>query len=206
MGTVLSLFQTPVDTTAAKSWARGLLAPSKSVREPRGLAAWGGFGDLRRHALPKGDAAVRVWNGFGITNLIGVVLRSKGGVWTATRLIGGFDDPKHPSRKVVYPAPVGGWPAFWRRAEALKVWSLPDESALPQKDRKWVNDGFSTLVETARDGRYRAYAYDNPEFQTQWPEAGRIMALNRLTDAAFPFPKKPKAGKGTTEARRRTSS
>lgn len=170
---------------APNSWAHVLLREKRSVRDPLGLAAWGGFGDLRKHRLPEGDEEVRVWGGFGITNLQGLILRKAAGKWTATRLIGGIPGTSSKSRKTLYPAPKSGWPTFWRKAEEFGLWTLPDDSTLPQKERKWVLDGFSYLVELQRGGTYRTYAYDNPELQ-KWPEAKQMVAIDRLLGREFP--------------------
>ena len=195
LGGMLFVLQVPTVEIAKGSWANDLLKDAGNVRLPRGLAAWGGFGDLRKHRLPKGDAEVRVWGGFGLTNLGGTILRRKGGVWTAVRLIGGVPGTRFPSKKATYTAPKEGWPVFWRKMDALHLWTLPDESTLPQKDRHTVFDGFSYLVETQRDGRYRAYAYANPEFQKQWPEAAKMVSLAKLLETAFPpVEKGPSAG------------
>jgi hypothetical protein len=182
---MLLLLQAPQVVIAPNSWARKLLVERKSVREPLGLAAWGGFGDLRKHLLPLGDEQVRVWRGFGITNLQGLILQKRAGKWTAVRLIGGIPGTRFKSRKTLYPDPKSGWPVFWSRAEALGLWSLPDDSTLPDKNRKFVMDGFSDLVELQRGGTYRAYVYDNPELQT-WAEAKRMVEINRLLGEEFP--------------------
>lgn len=185
---MLFLLQIPTVEIARDSWAGAVLKDAGNVRTPRGLAAWGGFGDLRRHRLPVGDAEVRVWGGFGLGDLQGTILRRKGGVWTAVRLAGGFPGTRFRSRKAAYAAPKGGWPLFWRKAEAFGIWSLPDETAWPASKRARVDDGIAYLVEAQRDGRYRAYAYDNPASQTGWPEAARMARLARLLEIAFPMP------------------
>ena len=188
MGPMLVMLQAPKVEIARDSWAGAVLENAGDVRGPRGLAAWGGFGGLGQHRLPAGDAEVRVWGGFGLGNLEGTILRRKGSVWTAVRLVGAYPGTRSRPRKVAYAAPKGGWPAFWRKAEAFGIWSLPDESTLPQAKRMGIDDGISYLVETQRDGRYRAYAYNNPALQTGWPEAARMARLAWLLELSFPLP------------------
>ena len=140
-----------------------------------------GFPDLRKRLLPVGDVEVRYWGGFA-WGTRGLVFQRRAGVWSATKVMtrGG-----EKARRL--PAPKSGWPAFWRRAEGLGIWTLPDEAEI--KDRKGyakIFDGYSTLVETQRKGMYRAYGYDNPTHQTDWRYAKPMAALDRLIRAEFP--------------------
>jgi hypothetical protein len=74
------------------------------------------------------------------------------------------------------------WGRVLRRAEAEGLWTLPDESALPD-DGTLTLDGWSVTVEL-RDGRtYRAYQYDNPRADSPRPEARRALRIAEAMSA-----------------------
>jgi hypothetical protein len=56
------------------------------------------------------------------------------------------------------------WTALLARLEAHRVWSLPDESELPQLNTV-VNDGVGLVVEAWDGRRYRSYHFSNPDLQ-----------------------------------------
>jgi hypothetical protein len=61
------------------------------------------------------------------------------------------------------------------KAEALGLWSLPDQASLPG-DSIFVTDGWGMSVELRDGKRYRAYSYSNPQAHA-WPEAKRAEAI-----------------------------
>ncbi|RYG33668.1 hypothetical protein EON81_17630 [bacterium] len=182
---LLALQQPKIESVRVNELYYGKRSDRTSVL---GRAALSGYGDLRKHRLPIGDEEVRVWGGFGTTLIQGVVLRKKGSRWTAIRLLSAPKKPTHWGLTKTYQMPRSGWPRFWKLAEHQEIFTLPDESELPQKGKKQVLDGFSFLVEIQRKGRYRAYFYSNPKFQTQWPQAKRILEIDALLDREFIHP------------------
>lgn len=72
------------------------------------------------------------------------------------------------------------WRAVLRRAEAERLWTLPDESTLPA-DGISVLDGWTITVELRDGSRYRAYHYSNPDSH-RWPEAAQATRLARTLD------------------------
>lgn len=190
---MLLLLQTPTVDLPMSTLAYNFLLDADTLQTPRGLAKGAGLPDLRKTPLPKGDEEVRVWSGFGIARLTGLILRKRGTVWTAVRLVGGFPDEEKSSTKTMLQPPKEGWAAFLSEAAALGLWTLPDESVLPQEKRVAVLDGIGYVVELQREGRYRAYAYSNPQLQPQWPEAAKLSALANLLADAFPPPSPPQS-------------
>lgn len=61
------------------------------------------------------------------------------------------------------------WGSVLLEAEAAGLWTLPDESLLPQSNIMTL-DGWGITVELRDGPRYRAYSYGNPDNKT-WPEA-----------------------------------
>lgn len=142
--------------------------------------------DLRVTPLPKGDEEIRLWSGGWHSISWVLMLRKTGGTWTAERLFWGGGDEYDPDWTIPYAAPVSGWPTFWRTADELGLRTLPDDSRLPQKLRVEVDDGMQVVVEVQAKGTYRAYRYDNPQWQVAWPEARRMTRLFELTEKEFP--------------------
>lgn len=185
---LLLALQTPIVEMPSESWSGYFYGSVKERQTILGRANLSGYADLRKHLLPKGDEEVRIWMGFGITYLQGMILRKKAEKWSATRLLSALPNRPKSRWAKAYVAPKSGWATFLTKAETLGLWTLPDDSTLPQKDRKEVMDGFSYVVEIQREGKYRAYQYDNPEYQTQWPESKRILAIGKLLEQEFPHP------------------
>jgi len=183
---MLAVLQAPQVDVPPNSFALVSYGAPKDRQTILGRAAAGGYGDLRQKLLPTGDAEIRVWGGFGTTFLQGTILRRVKGTWIAVRLLSETHNGKRRDWTKVYTGPKAGWPTFWSRAESLGIWTLPDDSTLPQEGRQTTKDGYSIIVETQRAGKYRVYAYNNPKLQTQWPTAARIMAIGKLLGAEFP--------------------
>ena len=182
------LIQAPIVELPKASWPEGFFGGRRDRQSIVGRAAIGGYGNLQKHLLPPADEEVRVWGGFGLSFLQAVILRREAGKWTAVRLLSAIPGTSKAGWKKRYAAPKSGWPVFWKKAEALGIWTLPDDSTLPQKYAQHVFDGYSYVVEIQRGGRYRAYRYANPDSQKHWPEAKRMVLLDRLLEREFPHP------------------
>lgn len=162
-----------------------LLVP-KAVWEPIFFGSPGGIRaraklsklpDLREIVLPPGDVEVRLWEGFGLSPLQGIVLKRSGEQWMANWILP-VDLVVNASAtnaytKVLAP-PQSRWEGLWRRLVENGLLTLPDSSTF--KDEQSVLDGVSYVVEINQDKTYRTYEYGNPRYQP-WPEARAILAL-----------------------------
>jgi len=121
-----------------------------------------GLKSLRTDPLPNGDFEVRVWHGFGLTPLEGFVLRRTGDQWSASFLKG--VTPNAPPNELIQtlPEPKSGWGGCWRRLDDAGLFTLPDATAI--HCLAGVNDGAGYVVELNRDGVYRTYMYENPDY------------------------------------------
>jgi hypothetical protein len=130
-----------------------------------------GWVPLRLKNVADGSMEIRVWQGFGLTPLEGVLLRRDGDTWS------GFHAKDGKSLQARQLTPRSDWQAHWRQMEALGILTLPDASALPNEEL--FLDGLAIVVEFS-DGRvYRTYHYGNPDHQ-QWPEARKIIQIVNL--------------------------
>src|SRR5262245_4998535 len=125
-----------------------------------------GWTPLRQVEIPNGSIEVRLWSGFGLSGLDGLLLRRDGNQWLGLYTSNGVK-----AREV---HPKTSWNALWKRVEALGILTLPDSSTLPGE--QMVLDGISYVVEI-NDGKvYRTYYYGNPQYQV-WPEAENIIEI-----------------------------
>ena len=186
---MILLQQTPLLELPKATWVGTFFGDASDRQSIVGRAALSGYGDLRKHLLPKHNEEVRVWGGFGLTYLQATIFRKKDGVWTATRLLSALPNTSRKDWTKVYAQPKSGWPTFWKKAEELGVWTLPDDSTIALAPGRGTLDGFSYVVELQRDGRYRTYTYMNPNVLPVGPEARSMIDLDRLIQAEFPRPK-----------------
>jgi hypothetical protein len=82
------------------------------------------------------------------------------------------------------------WRAVLERAEALGLWTLPDQWSLPY-DGMQVTDGWSIVVELRDGSRYRAYHYNNPDARKPSPEAASAVAIRATLGAIDSLRKTP---------------
>ena len=118
--------------------------------------------NLRAAALPKDDLETRVWMGFGLTALRGLILKRSAGQWTGIHVQG--IHPRLASRdyQKTLQTPKSGWDECWRRLVNEGILTLPDARSINCEGG--ALDGISYVVETNLDNTYRTYMYDNPQF------------------------------------------
>ena len=151
----------------------------KAINERARIA---NLGDLRSVTLTGSDLEVRVWVGFGLVPLEGIIVKRNNGTWSATHLRS--VDPRLPRHRYqqALPPPKSGWENFWERLTSEGVLTLPDDSQLEDKVR--ATDGQSFVVEINTDKSYRTYRYSNPHLQ-KWPEARRMTNIANIIFQEF---------------------
>ena len=151
----------------------------ESINERAGVAR---LANLRTVSLPKDDLEVRVWVGFGLTALEGLVLKRAKGQWSATHLEGIHRRLPEGEYQKLLQAPESGWEAVWRRLVGAGVLTLPDAAAAGCS--AGVNDGMSYVVEVNKDRVYRTYMYDNPN-HAKCDEAKRMLKVGEIIAEEF---------------------
>lgn len=134
--------------------------------------------NLRQVSLQGDELEVRIWAGFGLGRLRGVVLRRSAAGWIGLHL----EPPEERNTGAREITPRGGWDALWARIEREGLLVLPDSATL--KPGPKVADGICYVVEINRKGTYRAYHYCNPSDQ-YWPEGHRFLRIARALDTRF---------------------
>lgn len=133
--------------------------------------------DLRKLVLTGGDLEIRIWIGFGISELEGFIIRRSNNKWSAFNIKG--IDPRLGRKNplITFLTPKSGWEIFWNRLKDEGVLILPDASEL--KDEAVIKDGVSYVVEINTNKTYRTYHYSNPEYQG-WKEAKHIIKIGGI--------------------------
>jgi hypothetical protein len=151
----------------------------ESINERAGVAR---LANLRTISLPKDDLEVRIWVGFGLTALKGLILKRAKGQWSATHLEGIHRRlPKGEYQKLLR-TPESGWEAAWRRLVDAGILTLPDASAVGCN--AGINDGMSYVVEVNKERAYRTYMYDNPT-HAKCDEAEQMLKVGEIIAKEF---------------------
>jgi len=150
---------------------------------------------LRDKTIIEGNKEIRVWVGFGIVSsedLLILKVDKKGKV-TGRKILIYNRDPEnwegdeealneflegiyircdvigihnHIESCGLKKNQIYDWSKIYNKMEKLDIWTLPDESALPQPEIL-ILDGFSLVVELREGYSYRAYRYGNPGFRKE---------------------------------------
>lgn len=133
----------------------------------------------------KNSMEVRLWIGFGVIPLEGIVMKRIDGTWSATHLlpVDPLDPrPKRGRYEEPLPSPKAGWDEFWKLVDEQGISSLPDSTYLLNEVP--VFDGDHFVVEINNGGIYRNYHYSNPRMQA-WPEAKKMLQIVKTTFEEF---------------------
>lgn len=169
-----------------RNTTRQILASKDSIIVAAGLTP------LTTTLLPAGDQEIRIWIGGGIAaveDFYRIIRRDDqvSGERFMTWNLGdrGGAEPGEPDFNAVLLYSMAGqcghvgragyahacrvrfitdpdWKAILERMERAQLWTLPDESELPETNRM-VMDGWGLLVEVRNGATYRAYHHGNPD-------------------------------------------
>lgn len=142
------------------------------------VSALAGLKSLSSSNWANQDVEVRVWFGFGLFPLEGLVLKRSNGQWSAIHLMADRHyKPMKVSRKEL-PAPNSGWEACWQQLADAGLMTLPDGTDPPDPDV----EGFEVQV---RDGAsYRSYQYVGPEY-SELPAAKQMLRIGDIISSEF---------------------
>lgn len=138
-----------------------------------------GLKDLRLVSLTPEVTEVRIWIGFGLQFLSGIVIRRDANGWQGLHLPS-MHAPNAEANVTI--EPKSGWAKLWKALTDQGLLTLPDSSSL--EGRAWVTDGIGYVVEFSSNGTYRTYKYSNPKYQ-KWPEAKQIIRIIKILSDEF---------------------
>ena len=137
---------------------------------------------LRTVLLPDDDLEARVWVGFGVRGVDGLMLRRSDGRWSAIHLHGMSERPPFPNSQETLVAPRSGWETAWQRLRDAGILTLPDAATL-QCDPGGV-DGTSYVVEINVNKTYRTYRYHDPNY-AKCDEAKQMARIGEIIADEF---------------------
>lgn len=115
----------------------------------------GGLEQLRKVRLTGDDIEVRIWRGFGLGNLEGVILKSTNDQWRAFHVkANDYIEPQQADVKELNP-PKSGWEFFWKNLTKQGLLTLRDPSEVNCEDAGI--DGTGYVVEINQNKFYRTY-------------------------------------------------
>lgn len=131
---------------------------------------------LRKISVRKGDTEVRIWRGFGLSPLEGVILKRYGGIWSALHISADKYLEAENAEVTQLEPPRTGWDSFWVSIVDKGLLTLPDPSEIGCEESGI--DGSGYVVEINQDGLYRTYMYscfEHCKEATQMNEIGDII-------------------------------
>ena len=147
-------------------------------RETDRVAALAGLKNLNSSNLGKDDLEVRLWFGFGLFPLEGLIISRRQGEWSAIHLkADSHYQPKKVSRNALQP-PKSGWEVCWRQLVNAGVLNLPDGTDPPDPDAQ----GY--VVQIRNGASYRSYHYVAPEYSEQ-PAAKNMLEIGDIVSNEF---------------------
>jgi hypothetical protein len=120
----------------------------------RAAAFRAGLPDLESTELPSGDLELRLWDGFGLTGIHGLILQRTRGEWRAS-LVEPRSDGGYTLRHV---PDTTSWAARW--AEAVNAGILNVDPMAERMDGAVARDGSAVVLELLEAGRYRTAGSD----------------------------------------------
>jgi hypothetical protein len=138
----------------------------------------GGIKELRKTSLSGDDLEVRVWRGFGLGDLEGVILKRTNSQWTAFHVKADhYVEPQKIEVKQLT-SPNSGWESFWKEVTEQGLLTLRDPSEKNCEDSGV--DGTSYVVEVNQNKIYRTYGMRSGgkcDGVQQMEEIGKIIGL-----------------------------
>lgn len=135
---------------AEKKWVRIFF------REIDGRIEGSDIGPLRAKELLPGEKEVRIWVGFDLYPVNGIILRENEGKWTASYVLPvKLTSSSKPI--VALGEPKSGWNALWQRLEELDFYTLPDSEDIGATNG--YPDAKGAVIEIKTRESYRTYMY-----------------------------------------------
>jgi hypothetical protein len=142
------------------------------------VAAIAGLSKPSSSNVGNDDVEVRVWYGFGLFPLEGLVISRKQGEWSAIHLkADSHYQPKKVSRNTLKP-PKSGWEICWQQLVNAGVLTLPDGIDPPDPDA----EGYE--VQIRNGASYRSYHYVAPEY-SELPSAKHMLEIGDIISNEF---------------------
>lgn len=138
--------------------------------------------ELRQSVLRKGDIEIRIWRGFSLSQLEGVILKRADGQWSGLHLRTSRYDEAKDVKIEKLSAPKSGWESFWKQLTAKEILTISqtseNECDIPEID------GMGYVVEINQDRTYRYYFYPE-ENGKRCREAAQVKDIGEFIGLEF---------------------
>lgn len=142
-----------------------------------------GFKPLKFDEVSPGSREVRVWVGFDLQPLSGVLLRQGNGDSKAKYVPPLATAPAtYQESLLALPPPASGWDALWERLEGLGIYTLPDATEIDALNI--YPDAKAVVIEIKTPDSYRFYMYNGLDTATA-PEAKKVLDILRTLSEEF---------------------
>lgn len=136
--------------------------------------------NLRDEALPSASREVRVWVGFNLSPLRGILLKQTSGVWSARYVPPAGGSAKTPRAARPLSSPRSGWNALWEKLESLGIYTLPDAVDIGVNNP--YPEATCVVIEVKTSDSYRTYKYSGL-YPAEAPEVKNVVEIiNTLSD------------------------
>ena len=136
---------------------------------------------MRNVRLPEGDIDARIWRGFSLDPLEGVLIKRNSGQWSGIHLkTNRYYDVQKVDSRVLNP-PTAGWDSFWQKLADEGLTTIQQNSV---HDCDIPNiDGIGYVVELNSGQTYRYYFY--PEAHPKCEEARKTAEIGEIIGLEF---------------------
>jgi hypothetical protein len=138
--------------------------------------------NLRDQEISSDSKEIRIWSGFDLYPLKGIILKQSGVDWSARYLPPLDDLPNTQKSSYFLPPPKSGWKKLWEKLESLDIISLPDATDIGANNPS--PDVGAVVVEIKTSDGYRTYKYDGLE-ASEHPEAKKMVKICKILSDEF---------------------
>lgn len=117
----------------------------------------GGIKELRKANPGTDETGVRIWRGFGLGNLEGIILDRANDEWRAFHVITNDNAELRPVQIKRLDSPKSGWETFWKNLTEQELLTLRDPSETNCEESGI--DGTHYVVEIIQNKVYRTYRF-----------------------------------------------
>jgi hypothetical protein len=138
--------------------------------------------NLRDIEISPNSIEVRIWVGFDLSPLRGLILRQNNGEWTALYVppIDSSDLPR--LRPYLLQPPKSGWESLWERLKSLEILTLPDATEIGLDDKSTF-DSRGVVIEIKTKDSYRTYLYFGLNWEKRTEEQRKVFEIcNTLSE------------------------
>lgn len=113
--------------------------------------------NLRDKEISPNSKEVRIWVGFDLYPLKGIILKQNDGSWVAEYLPPIKDTATNTRKTQLLREPKSGWKKLWEKLESLDIYTLPDSVDIGATNA--YPDAKGAVVEIKTFDTYRTYMY-----------------------------------------------